>query len=107
MSEMVDYAARQELGDTGHGIINQRETAIIWEAEKGQPICRALVWQDRRTADICAQLKQAGHEPDIAARTGLLRILFQRRANLAQMLDNVAGARAAAELAGYALARWN
>lgn len=81
----------------GIGITNQRETAIIWDAETGQPIHRALVWQDRRTADLCARLKQAGHEPDITARTGLLLDPYFSASKIAWMLDNVAGARAAAE----------
>ena len=97
VSEMVDHAARQSWEILGIGITNQRETAIIWDAETGQPIHRALVWQDRRTADLCARLKQAGHEPDITARTGLLLDPYFSASKIAWMLDNVAGARAAAE----------
>ena len=97
VSEMVDHAARQGWEILGIGITNQRETAIIWEAETGQPIHRALVWQDRRTADLCAQLKQAGHEPEITARTGLLLDPYFSASKITWILDNVAGAREAAE----------
>lgn len=97
VSEMVDHAARQSWEILGIGITNQRETAIIWDAETGQPIHRALVWQDRRTAGLCARLRQAGHEPDITARTGLLLDPYFSASKIAWMLDNVAGARAAAE----------
>ncbi|HWU01832.1 MAG TPA: FGGY family carbohydrate kinase, partial [Novosphingobium sp.] len=54
------------------GITNQRETVVLWDRATGEPLHRAIVWQDRRTAAICAQLHAAGHEPAIAAKTGLL-----------------------------------
>jgi len=54
------------------GITNQRETVVLWDRETLEPVHRALVWQDRRTADLCAGLKQAGHEDDVRARTGLV-----------------------------------
>ena len=54
------------------GITNQRETTLIWDRATGKPIHNAIVWQDRRTADICASLRAAGHEPGIAQTTGLL-----------------------------------
>ena len=53
------------------GITNQRETALVWERATGRPVHRAIVWQDRRTADMCAQLKAAGHEARVRERTGL------------------------------------
>src|SRR6185503_11139416 len=65
------------------GITNQRETAVIWDRATNRPIHNAIVWQDRRTADRCAALRQDGHEPAIAARTG-------------RLLDHIEGARAAA-----------
>src|SRR6476661_3462558 len=55
----------------GIGMTNQRETTLIWERATGRPIHRAIVWQDRRTADRCQELRSAGHEPGITARTGL------------------------------------
>ena len=54
------------------GITNQRETAVIWDKDTGQPIHNAIVWQDRRTADLCATLKAEGFEDEVTARTGLL-----------------------------------
>jgi len=54
------------------GIANQRETTLLWHRSTGRPVHRAIVWQDRRTADICARLKDDGREPLFAAKTGLL-----------------------------------
>ena len=54
------------------GITNQRETLVCWHRRSGEPLAPAIVWQDRRTAELCAGLKHAGHEPDIQAKTGLL-----------------------------------
>ena len=79
------------------GITNQRETTLVWEAVTGQPIHRAIVWQDRRTADICAALREAGHEEMISERTGLLLDPYFSATKVKWILDNVKGARAAAE----------
>ena len=54
------------------GITNQRETVIVWDKATGVPLHNAIVWQDRRTADMCRDLREAGHEPMITHRTGLL-----------------------------------
>jgi glycerol kinase len=56
----------------GIGITNQRETTIVWDRQSGKPIHNAIVWQDRRTADVCAALREAGHEAAITAKTGLV-----------------------------------
>jgi glycerol kinase len=56
----------------GIGITNQRETVVFWDRRSGEPFAPAIVWQDRRTAEICEGLKAAGHEPDLQAKTGLL-----------------------------------
>jgi len=79
------------------GITNQRETTMIWDRATGTPIHRAIVWQDRRTADICDALKAAGHEADISARTGLLLDPYFSATKVQWLLDNVGGARARAE----------
>ncbi len=79
------------------GITNQRETTVVWEAVTGQPIHRAIVWQDRRTAGICAALREAGHEEMISERTGLLLDPYFSATKVKWILDNVKGARAAAE----------
>jgi len=78
------------------GIANQRETTIVWDRATGRPIHRAIVWQDRRTAESCAQLKNAGHEPKVAARTGLVLDPYFSATKVAWILDNVDGARDAA-----------
>jgi glycerol kinase len=79
------------------GITNQRETTIIWDRKTGEPIHRAIVWQDRRTADICNALKAAGHEALFTARTGLLLDPYFSGTKIAWILDHVDGARARAE----------
>jgi glycerol kinase len=79
------------------GITNQRETTVIWDADTGDAIHRAIVWQDRRTADICAQLKAAGHEAMVTYKTGLLLDPYFSGTKVKWILDNVAGALAKAE----------
>ncbi len=79
------------------GITNQRETTLVWDRGTGKAIHRAIVWQDRRTADFCARLKDQGHEPAITAKTGLIIDPYFSGTKVAWMLDNVPGARARAE----------
>jgi glycerol kinase len=79
------------------GVANQRETTIVWERATGRPIHNAIVWQDRRTADACAELRERGDEPAIAARTGLLLDPYFSATKIAWLLDHVDGARAAAQ----------
>ena len=79
------------------GITNQRETTVLWDRSTGAPVARAIVWQDRRTADVCAQLRAAGHESEVTARTGLLLDPYFSGTKLAWLLDHVPGARARAE----------
>ena len=79
------------------GITNQRETTVVWDRATGRAVHRAIVWQDRRTADVCAQLKTDGHEPDIAARTGLIVDPYFSGTKVAWILDHVPGARVRAE----------
>ncbi|HHC29549.1 MAG TPA: glycerol kinase, partial [Rhodobacterales bacterium] len=79
------------------GITNQRETTIVWDRATGEPVHKAIVWQDRRTADLCAQLREEGHEDMVMNRTGLLLDPYFSATKLAWILDNVEGARARAE----------
>src|SRR5499426_4926958 len=66
-------AAKLGAGDVAAiGITNQRETCVVWDRRTGKPIHRAIVWQDRRTAEACRDLKRSGQEPMVTARTGLL-----------------------------------
>ena len=75
------------------GITNQRETTVVWDRATGKAIHRAIVWQDRRTADICAKLKDEGHEAAITAKTGLIIDPYFSGTKVAWILDNVPGAR--------------
>ena len=79
------------------GITNQRETVVIWNRRTGKPIHKAIVWQDRRTAPLCAQLKAAGHERLFTERTGLLLDPYFSGTKIRWLLDNVKGARERAE----------
>jgi glycerol kinase len=78
------------------GIANQRETCVLWDRRTGKPVHRAIVWQDRRTAEMCHDMKQAGEEAALSAKTGLLLDPYFSASKLAWLLDHVAGARAAA-----------
>jgi len=79
------------------GIANQRETTIVWDRQTGEPIHNAIVWQDRRTAPLCADLKEAGAESLVRERTGLVIDPYFSGTKIAWLLDNVRGARAKAE----------
>ncbi len=79
------------------GLANQRETTLVWSRRSGEPIYNAIVWQDRRTADACAELKAAGAEALVSARTGLLLDPYFSATKIAWILDHVGGARAEAE----------
>jgi glycerol kinase len=79
------------------GIAVQRETVVVWERSTGRPIHRAIVWQDRRTADSCRELAQDSATTTLVARTGLLLDAYFSATKIAWLLDNVPGARAAAE----------
>ena len=81
----------------GIGITNQRETTIVWDRVNGKPIHNAIVWQDRRTADACAALRAAGHEPAVADKTGLVLDPYFSATKIGWLLDHVNRARAAAE----------
>ncbi|WP_323764922.1 glycerol kinase GlpK [Marinovum sp.] len=79
------------------GITNQRETTLVWDRETGAPVYNAIVWQDRRTSEMCKALKEDGVEEMVTARTGLLLDPYFSATKLAWILDNVDGARARAE----------
>jgi glycerol kinase len=81
----------------GIGIANQRETTLVWERATGKPVHRAIVWQDRRTAEACNRLKAAGHEPLVSRKTGLLLDPYFSGTKIAAILDATSGARARAE----------
>jgi glycerol kinase len=79
------------------GITNQRETVVLWDRKTGHPVAPAIVWQDRRTAERCDELRAAGHEERVARTTGLLLDPYFSGTKLAWLLDHVPGARARAE----------
>src|SRR5215208_5613325 len=77
----------------GIGITNQRETVVAWDRESGKPVHNALVWQDRRTATRCDELREAGHEPLVRARTGLVIDPYFSGTKIEWLLQNIAGLR--------------
>lgn len=81
----------------GIGIANQRETTIVWDKHTGQPVCPAIVWQCRRTASICDELKARGLEPEVKYKTGLVIDAYFSGTKLEWILDNVPGVRSRAE----------
>ncbi|HEX9139438.1 MAG TPA: FGGY family carbohydrate kinase, partial [Steroidobacteraceae bacterium] len=93
----ISQSGAGPTGIAAIGITNQRETTVVWERESGIPIYRAIVWQDRRTADNCAQLKRDGAEELVQARTGLLLDPYFSATKVAWILDHVPGARERAE----------
>ena len=93
-------AVMAEVGRAGEvaalGITNQRETTVIWDRATGEPIHRALVWQDRRTAEACDRLRADGCEEMVARKTGLRLDPYFSATKVAWILDRVEGARARA-----------
>ena len=89
----------------GIGITNQRETTVIWDKYTGEPISNAIVWQDRRTAPICDDLKNRGFEAYIRDSTGLVVDAYFSGTKIAWLLDNIPGAREKAKTWRFAF--WN
>lgn len=79
------------------GITNQRETTIVWDRESGEPVYNAIVWQDRRTAKFCDQLKEQGYEEAVKSKTGLVIDAYFSGTKVNWILENVPGARERAE----------
>jgi glycerol kinase len=97
MREAVDRSGLGAGRIAGIGITNQRETAVLWDRSSGEPIHRAIVWQDRRTAPECARLRSDGAEDFVRRRTGLLLDPYFSATKIRWLLDRVPGARARAE----------
>jgi glycerol kinase len=95
--DALEKAGLKAKDIAGIGITNQRETTVVWDRVTGQAVHRAIVWQDRRTADICARLKSEGHEAAISAKTGLVIDPYFSGTKVAWILDSVPGARKRAE----------
>ncbi len=103
-------AARQVVGELGGaqriaaiGLTNQRETVVAWDKANGEPLARAIVWQDRRTADFCAELREAGHEPWVQQQTGLLLDPYFSATKMRWLLDHDEQVRSAAAQGTLAL----
>jgi glycerol kinase len=91
------------------GITNQRETTVVWDRDTGAPVYNAIVWQDRRTADVCDRLRRDGHDAFVRERTGLVIDAYFSGSKVAWILDNVPGAReraAAGKLAFGTIDSW-
>ena len=91
--EVLDKAGVRSAEVAAIGITNQRETTVVWEKATGKPVCNAIVWQCRRTAAICDELKAKGLEPYIREHTGLIVDAYFSATKLKWILDNVPGAR--------------
>src|SRR5262245_1104233 len=96
VQEVIGRCPGGAAGVAALGITNQRETVVIWERASGAPIHRAIVWQDRRTAEECARLRATGAEEIVRRRTGLLLDPYFSATKVAWILDHVPGARTAA-----------
>jgi len=95
--EVITRARADAAEIAGIGITNQRETTLVWDRETGQPIFNAIVWQDRRTANFCDELKSAGHSEMIRKKTGLVVDAYFSATKISWILDYVQGARKRAE----------
>ena len=97
MAEALDKAGIHMQQIAGIGITNQRETTVVWERSTGKPVCNAIVWQDRRTASFCDQLKAANLNSLVNEKTGLVIDAYFSATKLKWILDNIPGARKKAE----------
>jgi glycerol kinase len=91
-AEALTRAGVSASGIAAIGITNQRETTLVWDRKTGEPVCNAIVWQDRRTAGLCDALREHGHEPLFRERTGLLLDAYFSGTKLHWILRNVEGA---------------
>ena len=95
--EVLKKAGKSARDVAAIGITNQRETTVVWDRETGEPIHKAIVWQDRRTANYCDQLKKEGFDKIIQEKTGLLADAYFSGTKVKWILDHVSGAREKAE----------
>ena len=95
--EAITKAGLESVNIAAIGITNQRETTVVWNRKTGKPIYKAIVWQDRRTADYCDQLKSDGHSNKILKKTGLIIDAYFSATKVRWILDNVNDARRLAE----------
>lgn len=92
IAEAISQIGINGLNIAAIGITNQRETTIIWDAETGEPIYNAIVWQDRRTSEYCDSLREAGYADMIREKTGLIIDAYFSATKIKWILDHVDGA---------------
>jgi len=97
IAEAISAIGINGLNIAAIGITNQRETSIVWDRETGEPVYRAIVWQDRRTSDYCDSLRERGLDTMIREKTGLIPDAYFSATKIKWILDNVPGARERAE----------
>ena len=97
ITEVLAMARLNRRDIAAVGITNQRETAVVWDRATGEPVANAIVWQDRRTTALCDRLRDAGHEPMIRERTGLLLDAYFSATKIAWLLEHTPGLRDRAE----------
>lgn len=97
LTKVINEVKEKGFRPLGLGIANQRETTVLWDRKTGKPVTKAIVWQDRRTADHCRELKKQGLEPVITEKTGLLLDPYFSATKLAWLLDDEPGLRVRAE----------
>ena len=95
--EAIEKAGVPPVQIQSIGITNQRETILLWNRQDGKPLHNAIVWQDRRTSETCRKLREDGHEETIREKTGLVLDPYFSASKIRWLLDNVDGAREAAE----------
>lgn len=106
LAEAFEKSGLSPTDIAGIGITNQRETTIVWDKNTGKPVYNAIVWQCRRTAPICDQLKESGIGEYIREKTGLLIDAYFSGTKIKWILDNVDGARSAPSAASCCSATW-
>lgn len=106
VAEAITSLGINGLDIAGIGITNQRETTIVWDAETGEPVYNAIVWQDRRTSEYCDSLKEQNLTQFIREKTGLILDAYFSATKIRWILENVPGARAKAEAGNFASERW-
>ncbi|NHK26461.1 glycerol kinase GlpK [Parvularcula flava] len=95
--EVLEKAEADDLEVIAVGVTNQRETTLVWDRETGKPVHNAIVWQDRRTAEYCRTLREAGHEAMVTERTGLVLDPYFSATKVNWLMENVDGVRARAQ----------
>jgi glycerol kinase len=95
--EAITRAGIDSSKIAGIGITNQRETTVVWNRNTGRPVYNAIVWQDRRTSELCDRIKNNGFDKTILKKTGLIVDAYFSATKIKWILDNVAGARASAD----------